>query len=485
MEEGNKVKKYLKEKEGLVTRLGYLQRILKEYKVPVMILFEGVHASGKGRLANELLLALDPRYTRFYATHNPTETELRKPFFWQYFINTPSNTEFAIYYRSWYSLYIAMKNKMVENERYNGNKVLLKEIQAFEKTMKEDGAVLLKFYVEIKPEKQKERLQRMYDNPRTMWKAQEYDKANDKRYQKDMEEIVAEDDSWHKIPYELREKAINDVLRIVVAQLEERLKEEEKKRAETPPPNDGFFDGSFPDILTKYETSGDISKAEYKDRLEILQKEMRDIQYTLYEKKIPLLIVYEGWDAAGKGGNIKRLVQQLDPTGYEIHTTAAPTDIEIRHHYLWRFWQNIPKTGHIAIYDRSWYGRLMVERVEGFAKNKDVKRAYEEINDFEESLTNFGAIVIKFFIHISKEEQLKRFQERQEDENKLWKITDEDWRNREKWDQYVESISDMINKTDTGKAPWVIINGNNKRYARIKALETIRDLCYKEFLNVP
>jgi len=482
VEENNR-KKYQKEKEKLSTKLGYLQRVLKDYGVPVMIVFEGVHASGKGRISNELLISLDPRYTKFYATHTPTEIELRKPFLWQYFVNTPANTEIGIYYRSWYSLYIAMKNKTVKNARYPETGILLEEMRNFEKTMVEDGTELIKFYVEIDEDKQKEHIRRMYDNPRTMWKAQEYDRDNDEDYRKEMEEIIREDEkSWVRVRYDDRYETANKVLKIIVEKLEERV-EEEKKTSEEKKNNDGFFDGRYPNILKKHEGDFDITKDEYREQIDRLQKEMRDVQYTLYEKKIPLILVYEGWDAAGKGGNIKRVIQQLDPTGYEINTTAAPTDLEFKHHYLWRFWREVPKTGHISIYDRSWYGRLMVERVEGFAANKDVKRAYDEIKNFETSLTNFGGIVIKFFIHISKDEQLERFEARQEDENKVWKITDEDWRNREKWNRYEEAINDMISKTSTENAPWYVINGNSKRYARLKALEIIIDTCNQKFLD--
>lgn len=482
--EDNKLKKYLKEKENLITKISYLQRVLKDYKVPVMVVFEGVHASGKGRLANALLIALDPRYTNFYATHTPTESELRRPFLWQYFLNIPSNSQVSIYYRSWYSLYIAMKNKVVDFHKYNGSQVLLKEIKDFEKTMEDDGTILIKFYIEIDEERRKEHLRSMADNPRTMWKAQEYDKVNDDEYKKDMEKLVKDDEkSWHKVKYEDREKAVNEVLSIVADKLEARVKEEKKKAEAQAPNRDGFFTGKTSGELDKHAGQNDISKEEYKEKLIRLQMEIRDIQFMLYEKKIPLIIVFEGWDAAGKGGNIKRLVEQLDPTGYEINTTAAPTDVEIRHHYLWRFWQKVPKTGHISVYDRSWYGRVMVERVEGYASNKDINRAYKEINDFEESLVNSGGIVIKFFINISKDVQLKRFEERQGDANKVWKITEEDWRNREKWDKYVESVNDMIEKTGTKIAPWYVINGNDKRYARIRTLETIKEICERAFLD--
>ena len=479
MGENNK-KKLKKEQEQLITRLGYLQRVLKDDKVPIMIVFEGVHASGKGMLSNEVLMALDARFTKFYATHTPTAEELRKPFLWQYAINTPSSKEIFIYYRSWYSLYIAMKNKNIENSRYEHPDLLIKEMKNFERSLEDNGTEVIKFYIKIDPERQLDHIRKMYDNPRTMWKAQEYDKDNDEKYRKDMEELVAmEKKSWVVVDNQDQEESILMVFRHLVKVLEKRVEKEEEKRSSRPAKRDGFFNGEFPNILENYEEGEDLDKNLYQERLDVLQKEMREIQYTLYEQKIPLILVYEGWDAAGKGGNIRRVVQNLDPTGYEIDTTAAPTEVELNHHYLWRFWKDVPKTGHIGIRDRSWYGRVMVERVEGFATNEEVMRAYKEINEFEESLTNFGSIVIKFFIHISKEEQLERFKARQENESKVWKITDEDWRNRDKWSLYEEAINDLLNKTSTENAPWFVINGNNKRYARIKVLETVIETCYK------
>ncbi len=476
----NNNKKMKKEREEMIAKLGYLQRVLKDYKVPIMIVFEGVHASGKGMLSNEVLMALDARYTKFYATHAPTVEELRKPFLWQYAINAPSTKEIYIYYRSWYSLYIAMKNKNVVNSRYKNPDVLIEEMKNFEKSQEDHGVELIKFYIEIDKDKQMEHIRRMQENPRTMWKAQEYDKDNDEEYRKEMEGLLAaQQKSWQVVNNRDQDESTHQVFSHLVEVLEERVKKEEEKQSARPEKRDGFFNGEYPNILEDYEEGDDIDKDLYQEKLDVLQKEMREIQYTLYEQKIPLVLVYEGWDAAGKGGNIRRVVEKLDPTGYEIETTAAPTEVELSHHYLWRFWKDLPKTGHIGIRDRSWYGRVMVERVEGFATNDEVMRAYDEINQFEKSLTNFGAIVIKFFIHISKEEQLERFSARQENESKVWKITDEDWRNRDKWSLYEEAVNDMLNKTSKDDAPWVIINGNSKRYARIRALETIIETCYK------
>ena len=189
-----------------------------------------------------------------------------------------------------------------------------------------------------------------------------------------------------------------------------------------------------------------------------------------------MIINYEGWDAAGKGGNIKRITEALDPRGFEVHPIASPEPHEKARHYLWRFWRAMPKAGHIAIFDRTWYGRVMVERIEGFCTEKEWKRAYGEINAMEQDLVNAGAIVLKFWMQIDKDEQLRRFNDRQNDPNKQWKITDEDWRNRDKWDAYEAAVNEMLVRTDTSYAPWTVVEGNNKYYARFKVLKTVIDL---------
>ena len=204
-----------------------------------------------------------------------------------------------------------------------------------------------------------------------------------------------------------------------------------------------------------------------------LQKKLEYLHSEIYRLRIPVVIGFEGWDAAGKGGAIKRLTSHLDPRGYKVNPTAAPNDIEKVHHYLWRFWNNMPKAGHIAIFDRTWYGRVMVERIEGFCKEEDWRRAYQEINEMESHMANFGAVVLKFWLHIDKDEQERRFNERMNDPAKQWKITDEDWRNREKWDAYEAAVNEMLVRTSTTYAPWTIVEGNSKYYARVKVLRTV------------
>jgi polyphosphate kinase 2 (PPK2 family) len=205
------------------------------------------------------------------------------------------------------------------------------------------------------------------------------------------------------------------------------------------------------------------------------QKRVRELEHEIYMKRIPVVIVYEGWDAAGKGGNIRRLTQNLDPRGYEVVPIAAPNDIELAHHYLWRFWKEIPKAGHITIFDRSWYGRVMVERVEGFCSEAEWRRAYREINEMEQHIADFGTVLFKFWLHIDPEEQLRRFEGRQRTAHKRWKITDEDWRNRKKARAYKTAIEEMLFRTSTPSAPWTIVESNCKRFARIKVLDTVID----------
>ena len=215
------------------------------------------------------------------------------------------------------------------------------------------------------------------------------------------------------------------------------------------------------------------------------QVALNALGYQVYVQQRPVVIVYEGSDAGGKGGNIKRVTEKLDPRGYVVHPIAAPKGDDATHHYLWRFWRRLPEKGQIAIFDRSWYGRVMVERLEGFCTEDEWKRAYREINEFERQLVDFGTILAKFWIQISKEEQLRRFEGRQETPYKAWKLTDEDWRNRQKWDLYEEAINDMLLKTSTLTAPWTIVEGNCKWYARIKALRTLVDLLTQELEYIP
>ena len=263
------------------------------------------------------------------------------------------------------------------------------------------------------------------------------------------------------------------VIKTVADVLEKAL---EKKRAgkeaeifEKPVPPDRYEKG----ILAKADLTKRLEEAEYRKKLDKLQKRLEVLHGELYRLRIPVILGFEGWDAAGKGGNIKRIAAALDARGYEVHPIASPEPHEKNRHFLWRFWTRLPKSGHIAIFDRTWYGRVMVERLEGFCSENDWQRAYNEINEFEKELDDWGAVIVKFWVQIDKDTQLERFTLRQNTPEKRWKITDEDWRNREKWDLYEDAVNEMLQKTNTTYAPWHILESNDKKYARIKALEIV------------
>jgi len=243
-------------------------------------------------------------------------------------------------------------------------------------------------------------------------------------------------------------------------------------------------------MLETIDLNKSLTKEEYVRDLIKYQVALHALGFQVYVQQRPVIMVCEGWDAGGKGGNIKRVTEKLDPRGYVVHPIAAPKGDDKTHHYLWRFWRRLPEKGQISIFDRSWYGRVMVERIEGFCTEEEWKRAYREINHFERQLVDFGTILFKFWIHIGRDEQLRRFEGRKETAYKAWKLTDEDWRNREKWDQYQAAVDEMLLKTSTLTAPWTVVEGNCKWYARIKVLKTLVDglsqaLNYDPFAEMP
>ena len=238
-------------------------------------------------------------------------------------------------------------------------------------------------------------------------------------------------------------------------------------------------------MLETLDLSLSLLREQYVTELARRQLQLRELAFQVYTQKRPVVLVFEGWDAAGKGGAIKRITEKMDPRGYVVYPISAPQGEEKSRHYLYRFWARLPEQGQIAFFDRSWYGRVLVERVEGFAKPHEWKRAYKEINSFERQLQDFGTIVVKFWIHISREEQFNRFEERRTTHYKSWKLTDEDWRNREKWPVYEEAVEEMLVKTSTKMAPWNLIEGNDKHFARVKTLTTLVEVLSRELNYKP
>jgi AMP-polyphosphate phosphotransferase len=233
-------------------------------------------------------------------------------------------------------------------------------------------------------------------------------------------------------------------------------------------------------MLERLDLTLAMENADYSKQLKTLQTELHELAFQVYTQKRPVVIVFEGMDASGKGGTIKRLTERIDPRGYVVWPISSPAGEDKQRHYLYRFWRRLPEQGQIAIFDRSWYGRVLVERLEGFCAEADWRRAYSEINQFERQLTDFGTIVFKFWMHISKQEQLRRFRERARTNYKTWKITDEDWRNRGKWEDYITAAEEMLLKTSTPEAPWTLVEANDKYFARIKSLRTVAEKLRRE-----
>ena len=492
---------YRQAKETYGPRLGLAQRRLKEAGIPVLILFDGMDAAGKGTQINRLIQFLDPRGFDVYASSRVTEDEAMRPFLWRFWTLTPENGRIAVFDRSWY--------RKVREDRFEGRTAkkelaeAFRDICSFEKQLTDSKAVIIKLFLYISREEQKKRFKKLEESGETAWRVTKEDwKRNEDydRYLKINEEMLERTDTEYA-PWTIIEatdksygamkilKTVTETLEDALAKMaeEERLKEEKKKSAETllkagenPAENSRYQNG----VLSGIDLSKTMTRETYKKEIDRLQKKLELLHSELYRLRIPVVLGFEGWDAGGKGGAIRRLTSHLDPRGYQVCPTAAPNDIEKKHHYLWRFWNHMPKAGHIAIFDRTWYGRVMVERIEGFCREEEWRRAYQEINEMESHLVNAGAVVLKFWLQIDKDEQKRRFEERMRIPEKQWKITDEDWRNREKWDQYELAVNEMLVRTSTTYAPWIVVEGNCKYYARVKVLRTVVEALEKKIAQV-
>ena len=471
-------------------KLGLLQRECKDAGIPVILVFEGMGAAGKGVQINRLIQALDPRGFDVYACDRPTEVEQMRPFLWRYWTKMPAKGRIAVFDRSWY--------RSVQVDRFDGltpeDKLgdAYQDILSFEKQLCDDGTVIMKFFLYIDKDEQKRRFKKLEGSKETSWRVTDEDWNRNKyfgRYLKMNEEMLEKTDTdyapWVIIEAVDKDYAALKIASTVMDRLEYELEHSRPEEEKTAQGQEAKIRERFKNgVLSGIDLSKSLTEEEYKTRLKKLQKRLAELHSELYRLRIPVVIGFEGWDAGGKGGAIKRLTSNLDPRGYRVNPTAAPNDIEKVHHYLWRFWNNVPKAGHIAVFDRTWYGRVMVERIEGFCSEAQWRRAYQEINEMESHMANAGAVVLKFWLHIDKDEQERRFRERQANPAKQWKITDEDWRNREKWDQYEEAVNEMLIRTSTTYAPWIVVEGNDKRYARVKVLQTVVDALEKKIKEV-
>ena len=464
----------------LEARLGECQRKALDANIPVIVVFEGLDAAGKGSLINRMSQALDPRGFTVHPISAPNDVERYYPWMWRYRSIVPANGKVAIFDRSWYGRVLVERiEEKISKRRWEQ---AYDDIQQFERQLNDAGRVIVKFWLHIDKKEQKKRFKKIGKDPVLAWKVGKQEWRHHRKYDvwiNAVEEMLERTSSAHA-PWTVveatdarfaRVKVFETVIKAIEAELERR--EKAPKVQPQPMPKPELSPTQEHTILDRVDTSLSMEREEYNEELDKLQKRIFQLEHEIYVARIPAVLVYEGWDAAGKGGNIKRLTRGLDPRGYEVVPIAAPTPLEKSHHYLWRFWNKVPKAGHITIFDRSWYGRVMVERIEGFCHEEEWRRAYREINEFERQLADFGTAIIKFWLHIDSEEQLRRFEARQNTPEKQWKITDEDWRNREKYEQYRVSVVEMLQRTSTTYAPWTILEANCKLHARIKALRTV------------
>lgn len=502
---GRKLKKKdFKERFPLLReRLRELSKELRDERIPMLVVFEGWDAAGKGTAISTLLRRVDPRGFVVHPISAPLRDEKLRPFLWRFWTKTPARGRIAVFDRSWYGRVLVERIDGLCKKR--AWRAAYDEIVAFERQLVDDGAVVVKFLLHISKKEQKQRFKALSKDEFLRWKVTKEDWKHLDQYDAYLEafEEMLEKTSTHFAPWTVVEatdqrwahaKVFETIIdageRAVAARREARARAElaaaaESKGAGKAKAAPKAVPSKTTDvrvirtmrlresILDRVDLELALGKEDYEKQLREEQVKLRALEYEIFRKRVPVVVGYEGWDAAGKGGNIKRLTEWLDPRGYDVIPVAAPTAEEKAHHHLWRFWNALPKAGHLTVFDRTWYGRVLVERVEGFCGETEWRRAYQEINEFEACLAEFGTVLVKFWIHISQEEQLARFEARSHDPLKSWKLTDEDWRNREKWPLYEEAVLDMLERTSTTYAPWTIVEGNDKLWARVKAIRTL------------
>jgi len=469
-------KEYKSSMREMESTLARLQQTLRETEIPVVIVFEGWGASGKGTSIARVANALDPRYFDVRTTGKINEEKLMRPFLWSYWTYLPPKGQIVLMDKSWHRLIMPHVREswgMPDAEEVG----FYYDVNAFERQLTDDGALIIKLFLHISQEEQKRRFKALEKDSTSEWRVKPHDWEQNRNYNQHLQQFekmlrgtATEVNPWHIIEAEDNKYAAVKILRTIIAAIENRL-----ASGKAPAPVVVSEPAAFPHILQGISPDKPICDLEYDEELSYYQKRIRKLGNKLYAKRRSAVIVYEGWDAAGKGGNIKRLTCELDPRGYAVVPIAAPRPYDLARHYLWRFMVKMPKDGHITIFDRSWYGRVLIERVDELTPEHIWRRAYQEINEMEQHLVNHGVILQKFWLHIDKEEQLQRLNARQNNPEKQHKITPEDWRNYEKRPKYEQAVDEMLARTQNPYAPWIIVESNNKKFARIKVLKTVTD----------
>jgi polyphosphate:AMP phosphotransferase len=459
-------------------------QFLKIGKAPVIIVFAGVDGGGKGETVKILNEWMDARWLINRAYREPSDEERERPEYWRFWRDLPPRGRIGLFLSSWYS-------RPVLDHVYGRITVAeldecLDRVLAFENALVEDGALILKFWMHLSKSAQKARFKTLEKDPLLSWQVTEKDWEHWRRYDSftgSAERTIMRTNTgkaaWNIVeggdPYYRSVTVATTIRDAMQRKLDSINSTVETKDADAvtkqPEPTSAVIPSI--NLFSKLDMSVALNKPEYKTELKKYQGKLNQLHRSAMEQGISTIIVFEGPDAAGKGGAIRRVIAALDPHNYQVLPFAAPSDEERARHYLWRFWRHMSRAGDCAIFDRSWYGRVLVERVEAFATEAEWRRAYAEINEFEAQLTEHGCVLVKYWIHIGKDEQVRRFKEREQIVHKQWKLTEEDWRNREKWDDYESAAHDMVQYTSTRYAPWVLVEGNNKYYARVKVVKTL------------
>ena len=447
---------------------------------PVLLLVGGVEGGGRGETVNALTSWLDPRHVEVNGLGDPTDEELERPRYWRFWRALPPKGKIGIFFGSWYT-YPILRGALSKNRgRWAKLDKRIDEIVRFERMLCEEGALILKFWFHLSKEAQRRRIKELKKDPRTRWRVTGVDEEYFKRYDRfrEVSERTLRHTSTALAPWLVVEGVDRRYRELFVA---EELLRAVKARLEAPkatgpmparPSNAPEVDPRRT-LLSELDLAKKLAKPKYEKDLEKWQGHLAMLTRHKRFAERSVVVVFEGNDAAGKGGTIRRVTGAVDARIVRVVPIAAPTDEERSHPYLWRFWRHLPRFGNITIFDRSWYGRVLVERVEGFCSAYDWERAYGEINDFEEEMCGHGAVVAKFWLAISKTEQLRRFKEREEVSFKSFKITEEDWRNRKKWAAYSDAVCDMVARTSSARAPWTLVEANDKYHARVKVLKTL------------
>ncbi|WP_347986961.1 polyphosphate:AMP phosphotransferase [Methylomonas sp. AM2-LC] len=468
---------YKKKASELRTQLLLIQDQLKDSQFPVLILISGVDGGGKGEVINSLNAWLDPHFMRTNAFAEPSDEERERPKFWRFWRTLPAKGRIGIYVGSWYSDPISQRVYQKIDDA--ALQVELKLINQLEQLLTDDGALIIKCWLHLKKDRQTSRFKALSKNPATKWRVTDKDRQHLAKYDVflGIAEQVLTDTSTPYAPWLIVDGSDINYSRLTVGQyvlecIQRHLLSQAELKAKTK--------ALVPEVLSKLEQhnlldtldlSVKLGKNKYKIELEKFQGKLNGLTRQALVVHRSSLLVFEGWDAAGKGGVIRRLTEAMDARNYQVIPISKPTDEEAAHHYLWRFWRHIPRAGQVTIYDRSWYGRVLVERVEGLAATNEWQRAYAEIVNFEEALLAHGMVILKFWLHVDQDEQMRRFKQRENITYKQFKITDEDYRNRAKWDDYQKAVNEMIMRTSSSKLPWILVEANDKYYARIKVIK--------------